>query len=56
MPELPDITLYIEAVERRVLGLRLDAVRVRSPFLVRTYDPPLSAIEGKTVREIRRLG
>ncbi|HKA07475.1 MAG TPA: DNA-formamidopyrimidine glycosylase family protein [Gemmataceae bacterium] len=56
MPELPDITLYIEALERRVVGRRLDAVRIRSPFLVRTYDPPLSAIEGKTVREIRRLG
>jgi formamidopyrimidine-DNA glycosylase len=56
MPELPDITLYIEALERRVVGQRIEAIRVRSPFLVRTYDPPLSAIEGKTVREIRRLG
>jgi formamidopyrimidine-DNA glycosylase len=56
MPELPDITLYIEALERRLVGQRLEAIRVRSPFLVRTYDPPLSAIEGKTVREMRRLG
>jgi formamidopyrimidine-DNA glycosylase len=56
MPELPDITLYIEALERRVVDQRLDAVRARSPFLVRTYDPPLSAIEGKFVREIGRLG
>jgi len=55
MPELPDITLYIEALERRVVGQRLEAARVRSPFLVRTYEPPLSSIEGKTVREIRRL-
>src|SRR5262245_35962775 len=56
MPELPDIALYIEAIERRVVGQQLEAVRVRSPFLVRTYDPPLSSVEGKTVREIRRLG
>ena len=56
MPELPDITLYIEALERRVVGRRLDAVRVRSPFLVRTYDPPLSSLEEKVVRRMRRLG
>lgn len=56
MPELPDITVYIDALHRRVVGRRLEKVRVRSPFLVRTYDPPLGAIEGKTVREIRRLG
>jgi formamidopyrimidine-DNA glycosylase len=56
MPELPDITLYIEALERRVVGRRLDAIRVRSPFLVRTYDPPLSSLEGKVVRRLRRLG
>jgi formamidopyrimidine-DNA glycosylase len=56
MPELPDITIYLEALGRRVGGRRLDAVRVRSPFLVRTYDPPLSDAEGKTVREFQRLG
>jgi formamidopyrimidine-DNA glycosylase len=56
MPELPDITVYIEALDRRVVGRRLDAVRIRSPFLVRSFDPPLDAIHGKTVRELRRLG
>jgi formamidopyrimidine-DNA glycosylase len=56
MPELPDITVYIEALERRVLGQRLEHARVNSPFLVRTFEPPLAALEGKTVRELRRLG
>jgi formamidopyrimidine-DNA glycosylase len=56
MPELPDITVYIEALERRVVGRRLDAVRVHSPFLVRTFDPPLDAVRGTIVREIRRVG
>ena len=56
MPELPDITVYIEALERRILGRRLDGVRVHGPFLVRTFDPPLDAARGKAVREIRRVG
>jgi formamidopyrimidine-DNA glycosylase len=56
MPELPDITVYVEALERRVLGETLETARVQSPFLLRTFDPPLSEIEGKTVRELRRLG
>jgi len=56
MPELPDITLYIEALDRRVVGRRLDTIRVRSPFLVRTYDPPLTLLEGRVVRRMRRLG
>ena len=56
MPELPDITVYIEALRRRIVGRRLERVRVRSPFLVRTFDPPLDAIAGKTVRELARLG
>jgi formamidopyrimidine-DNA glycosylase len=56
MPELPDITVYIEALDRRVVGRRLEAVRVHSPFLVRTFDPPLDAAIGKTVRELRRVG
>jgi formamidopyrimidine-DNA glycosylase len=56
MPELPDITVYIEAIGRRVLGAALLRVRVNSPFLVRTFDPPLADTGGKTVREIRRLG
>jgi formamidopyrimidine-DNA glycosylase len=56
MPELPDITVYIEALENRIVGRRLGAVRVHSPFLVRTFDPPLDAASGKTVRELRRVG
>jgi formamidopyrimidine-DNA glycosylase len=56
MPELPDITVYVEALERRVVGQRLDRVRVHSPFLVRTFDPPLDASSGQTVRRIRRIG
>ena len=56
MPELPDITIYIEALQRRVVGERLDRVRVHSPFLLRTFDPPLESVNGKQVREIRRLG
>jgi formamidopyrimidine-DNA glycosylase len=56
MPELPDITVYVEALERRIIGERLDAVRVRSPFLLRTFDPPLDSVRGSKVREVRRLG
>ena len=56
MPELPDITVYIESMERRIVGRTLVAVRIHSPFLVRTFDPPLDAASGKTVREIRRIG
>jgi formamidopyrimidine-DNA glycosylase len=56
MPELPDITIYVEALGRRVAGRRLEGTRVRSPFLIRTYDPPLSSLEGKTVHAIERLG
>jgi formamidopyrimidine-DNA glycosylase len=56
MPELPDITVYLEALQRRIVGRRLDRIRVRSPFLVRTYDPPIDAVEGKTVRRLRRIG
>jgi formamidopyrimidine-DNA glycosylase len=56
MPELPEITVYIEALERFVRGKPLDRVRVRSPSLLRTYDPPLSHVHGRTVTGIRRLG
>ena len=56
MPELPDITIYLEALERRIVGERLDNVRIQAPFLLRTFDPPLDAVFGKSVREIRRLG
>jgi len=56
VPELSDITIYIEALQKRVIGQTLNCVRVRSPFLVRTFDPPLDSVEGKTIREVRRLG
>jgi len=48
MPELPDITVYIEALEKRILGRRLERVRVASPFLLRTANPPLASAEGFT--------
>jgi len=56
MPELPDITVYIDALERRVVGQTLEHVRVASPFLLRTINPPLGAAEGKRVERLRRIG
>jgi formamidopyrimidine-DNA glycosylase len=56
MPELPDITIYIEALAKRIMGERLEAARIHTPFLLRTFDPPLEAAAGKRVGEIRRLG
>jgi formamidopyrimidine-DNA glycosylase len=56
VPELPDITIYIEALGARVLDQPLERVRVASPFLVRTAAPPLDAVAGKRVRELRRVG
>ncbi len=56
MPELPDIVVYIEALERRILGQVLENIRIVSPFLLRTVDPPLASAQGKRVRELRRIG
>ncbi len=56
MPELPDIVVYIEALEKRIQDTVLKRVRVASPFLLRTAVPPLSSVEGKKVVELRRLG
>lgn len=56
MPELPDIVVYIEALEERILGQTLEGIRMASPFLLRTADPPLSSAPGKRVRELRRVG
>ena len=56
MPELPDIVVYIEALEKRILEQTLEHVRIASPFLLRTADPPLSTVEGKTVVQLRRIG
>jgi formamidopyrimidine-DNA glycosylase len=56
MPELPDISAYITALEPRILNQTLEQVRITSPFLLRTADPPLSSANGRTVRAIRRIG
>jgi formamidopyrimidine-DNA glycosylase len=56
MPELPDISAYIAALEARIVGQVLEHVRLGSAFLLRSVDPPLSAAEGKRVRELRRIG
>jgi formamidopyrimidine-DNA glycosylase len=56
MPELPDISAYIKALEARILGQCLERVRIASPFLLRTVDPPLQSAEGRTVTAIRRIG
>src|SRR5208282_1837056 len=56
MPELPDIVVYLEALERRILHQKLEQVRLSSPFLLRTVIPPIHDLEGKTVRSLRRIG
>ena len=56
MPELPDIVVYIEALEKRILGQTLDRVRIASPFLLRTASPPIGSAEGEKVFQLRRLG
>jgi formamidopyrimidine-DNA glycosylase len=56
MPELPDITVYIEALERRILGAPLLGARIKSPFLMRTVEPRMAAFEGRRVEGVHRLG
>ena len=56
MPELPDLTVYLEALRARVLGQRLERVLIRSPFLLRTAEPPIRTAEGRRVSEVRRIG
>ncbi|HEY9734432.1 MAG TPA: DNA-formamidopyrimidine glycosylase family protein [Drouetiella sp.] len=56
MPELPDIKAYIKALEPRIVAQPLDKIRLASAFLLRTAEPPLSDAEGRTVRELRRIG
>jgi formamidopyrimidine-DNA glycosylase len=56
VPELPDVAAYLTALEPRVLGRRLDGVRLASPFLLRTFDPPITAVAGKRVTGLRRFG
>jgi formamidopyrimidine-DNA glycosylase len=56
VPELPDVVVYLEALERRVLGRRLEGVRLTSPFVLRSVDPPVSALAGRRVLSLRRMG
>jgi formamidopyrimidine-DNA glycosylase len=56
MPELPDITAYIAALEPRIVGQTLERVRLHSVFVLRTADPPIESVAGRTVRELRRIG
>lgn len=56
MPELPDVTVYIEALSERVLNQPIQKIRIGSPFVLRSFDPPISAAEGKKIKALRRLG
>ncbi len=56
MPELPDVTVYVEALRERALGRRLERVSVRGPFLLRSATPPVTAVEGRAVVDVRRVG
>ncbi|HUE80933.1 MAG TPA: DNA-formamidopyrimidine glycosylase family protein [Pyrinomonadaceae bacterium] len=56
MPELPDIVIYIEALEQRIQGERLERVNLASPFVLRTADPPISSAAGRKVVQLRRVG
>jgi formamidopyrimidine-DNA glycosylase len=56
VPELPDVTVYVEALRERILGQPLVKLRLASPFVLRTFEPPAAALAGKTAREVRRMG
>jgi formamidopyrimidine-DNA glycosylase len=56
MPELPDICAYIHALEMRIVRQPIERIRIASPFLLRTADPPITAVQGRTVCELRRIG
>ena len=56
MPELPDVVVYLEALTRHIVGRRLERLVLHSPFVLRTVDPPIDAIQGQIVRGVRRLG
>jgi len=56
MPELPDIVVYIERLEARVVGTQLERIRLASPWVLRTFDPPITAAENRQVLDIRRIG
>lgn len=56
MPELPDIAAYLDALEMRIVGQPVERVRLASPFLLRSVQPPVASVEGRAVRELRRIG
>jgi len=56
MPELPDVVVYLEALTRHIVGRRLERLSLHSAFVLRTVDPPIDAIQGSTVRDVRRIG
>jgi formamidopyrimidine-DNA glycosylase len=56
VPELPDVTVYVEALRDRIVGRRAERVSIRGPFLLRSAYPPVSAVEGKVARDVRRVG
>src|SRR5919204_3871035 len=56
LPELPDVTVYVEALRERVVGARLERIRLATPFVLRSVDPPLADVVGRSVVGVRRLG
>ncbi len=56
MPELPDITVYLEALQTHVIGQRLEQIQILNPFLLRTFDPPIESLLGRRVQALLRLG
>src|SRR5215211_7582326 len=56
MPELPDVEVYIEAIERRIAGEPLTGIRLGNPFVLRSVDPPPAELAGRRVESVRRLG
>jgi formamidopyrimidine-DNA glycosylase len=56
VPELPDVTVYVECIVAKCVGRKIERLRIANPFVVRSVDPPIYEAEGKTVREVRRIG
>src|SRR5512146_1832864 len=56
MPELPDIVAYLDALDARIVGQPIENIRLASPFLLRTVEPKIEDVEGRAVREVRRIG
>ncbi len=56
MPELPDLCIYLEALDRQVVGQRLDRIRIANPFVLRSFDPPIDSASGRVIAGVRRIG